>query len=556
MMTLNPIYSWPCCSSAFSALQCARSMNVNKIVSSSSDCVAVVLFGTVRGRGGSDGGSVHVLQDLGLPGDQRIMELDRLTNGDGELEKLREEVGISTTFSLVNALFQCRAMFAATHKKSKLYSKRILLFTCRDRPPAAGSDALKRHVFQSVQDVRSSGATIDLFPLGEGFSMDAFYSEVLFDENSDEPPPTAVVSSKLDELLTRVRQKSHKKRAIGKIPFILGEGVKLAVGVYNLVRSTPKPSSVRVEQTTNAPLTGCAAEVNESTSKPLLRSEIDYTLTYGGQKIAFNSDEVREMRTICEPGLVLLGFRPATTLDGLQHVQPASFVYPEEARVKGSRQLFTALLRRCEERRLVAICRLVSRRNDTPHLVALQPQMERTEGGVQIAPPGFHVIFLPFADDIRQLSLPEPTRATDEQIEAARAIVMKLRFKYSPDKIENPSLQKHWINIEAIALNRQQPDEFVDYTAPDVERIEKKAGSLIANFKELVSLDGDPDPSPAAKRARRDPVDVDMKALAEARKVNTAKVDELKAFLKSVGQSVGTKKKAELVEAVYNHFES
>ncbi|KAF0301875.1 X-ray repair cross-complementing protein 5 [Amphibalanus amphitrite] len=398
-------------------------------------------------------------------------------------------VGISTTFSLVNALFQCRAMFAATHKKSKLYSKRILLFTCRDRPPAAGSDALKRHVFQSVQDVRSSGATIDLFPLGEGFSMDAFYSEVLFDENSDEPPPTAVVSSKLDELLTRVRQKSHKKRAIGKIPFILGEGVKLAVGVYNLVRSTPKPSSVRVEQTTNAPLTGCAAEVNESTSKPLLRSEIDYTLTYGGQKIAFNSDEVREMRTICEPGLVLLGFRPATTLDGLQHVQPASFVYPEEARVKGSRQLFTALLRRCEERRLVAICRLVSRRNDTPHLVALQPQMERTEGGVQIAPPGFHVIFLPFA-------------------------------------------------------------------APDVERIEKKAGSLIANFKELVSLDGDPDPSPAAKRARRDPVDVDMKALAEARKVNTAKVDELKAFLKSVGQSVGTKKKAELVEAVYNHFES
>ena len=60
--------------------------------------------------------------------------------------------------------------------------------------------------------------------------------EVLFDEDSDEPPPTAVVSSKLEELLTRVRQKSHKKRAVGKIPFILGEGVKLSVGVYNLVR--------------------------------------------------------------------------------------------------------------------------------------------------------------------------------------------------------------------------------------------------------------------------------------------------------------------------------
>ena len=44
-----------------------------------------------------------------------------------------------------------------------------------------------------------------------------------------------------------------------------------------------------MEQTTNAPLTGCAAEVNEATGQPLLRSEINYTLTYGEQKIAFNS---------------------------------------------------------------------------------------------------------------------------------------------------------------------------------------------------------------------------------------------------------------------------
>ena len=63
----------------------------------------------------------------------------------------------------------------------------------------------------------------------------------------------------------------------------------------------------------------------------------------------------------------------------------------------GSRQLFAALLRRCEERHLVAVCRLVSRRNDTPHLVVLQPQPEQSEDGVQTAPPGFHVIFVPFA---------------------------------------------------------------------------------------------------------------------------------------------------------------
>ena len=74
------------------------------------------------------------------------------------------------------------------------------------------------------------------------------------------------------------------------------------------------------------------------------------------------------------------------------------------------------------------------------------------------------------SDDIRQLSLPPSKRASEEQIEAARAIVKKLRFKYAPERIENPKLQKHWINIEAIALNRPQPDEFVDYTGRGAER--------------------------------------------------------------------------------------
>ena len=51
----------------------------------------------------------------------------------------------------------------------------------------------------------------------------------------------------------------------------------------------------------------------------------------------------------------------------------------------------------------MAVCRLVSRRNDTPHLVALQPQPERrTEDGVQLAPPGFHVIYLPFAGESKR----------------------------------------------------------------------------------------------------------------------------------------------------------
>lgn len=43
---------------------------------------------------------------------------------------------------------------------------------------------------------------------------------------------------------------------------------------------------------------------------------------------------------------------------------------------------------------------------------------------------GFHVIFLPFADDIRTLDAHEGPTASDEQVDKMKEIVHKLRFKY------------------------------------------------------------------------------------------------------------------------------
>ena len=57
-------------------------------------------------------------------------------------------------------------------------------------------------------------------------------------------------------------------------------------------------------------------------------------------------------------------------------------------------------------------------------------------------------------------------------------------------------------------------------TAPDVDRIEKKAGDQISAFNELVFPEGQPaDTAPPAKRARRDPAELDVKALAAEQKV-------------------------------------
>ena len=76
--------------------------------------------------------------------------------------------------------------------------------------------------------------------------------------------------------------------------------------------------------------------------------------------------------------------------------------------VKGSSKLFKALLDRCLAREVVAICRYIPRQNAQPFFVALVPQAEKLDdNNMQIEAPGFHVIFLPFAEDFRALHIEE-----------------------------------------------------------------------------------------------------------------------------------------------------
>ena len=51
-------------------------------------------------------------------------------------------------------------------------------------------------------------------------------------------------------------------------------------------------------------------------------------------------------------------------------------------------------------------------------------------------------------------------------------------------------LQKHFRTLEAIALEQPNAEEVTDLTIPDVDRIEKRAGSLLEKFKELVYPSG------------------------------------------------------------------
>lgn len=87
----------------------------------------------------------------------------------------------------------------------------------------------------------------------------------------------------------------------------------------------------------------------------------------------------------------------------------AFFIYPDEKGYTGSTRTFSALLQSCikQDRHALALCRL--RAGSTPEFCVLIPQEETFDRGSQDDPPGFHVVVLPFVDDIRD----QPRAITD-----------------------------------------------------------------------------------------------------------------------------------------------
>ena len=82
----------------------------------------------------------------------------------------------------------------------------------------------------------------------------------------------------------------------------------------------------------------------------------------------------------------------------------------------GSTRTFAALLQSCitQNRHALSICRF--RANSTPEMAVMIPQEETfTEGGGQDMPPGFHVVVVPFVDDIRA----PPKNITDNFVGAS-----------------------------------------------------------------------------------------------------------------------------------------
>lgn len=55
--------------------------------------------------------------------------------------------------------------------------------------------------------------------------------------------------------------------------------------------------------------------------------------------------------------------------------------------------------------------------------------------------------------------------ANEEQIDKAKELIKKLAFPFSSENFENPRLQHHYANVEAMALDRDMPEDVPDFTS-------------------------------------------------------------------------------------------
>ncbi|XP_075409760.1 X-ray repair cross-complementing protein 6 [Tenrec ecaudatus] len=546
------------------SIQCILSVYTNKIISSDRDLLAVVFFGTEKEKNSVNFKNIYVLQELDNPGAKRVLELEQFKGQSGK-QHFQDLIGHGSDYSLSEALWVCANLFSDV--QFKMSHKRVMLFTNEDDPHASDSAKASRARTKAA-DLRDTGIFLDLMHLKKagGFDISLFYRDIISLAEDEDIGVHFEESSKLEDLMRKVRAKETRKRTLSRLKFRLSKDMAMTVGIYNLVQKAFKPPSIRLYRETNEPVKTKTRTFNVNDGSLLLPSDTKRSQSYGSRQIVLEKEETEQLKRFDEPGLSLIGFKPLLMLKKHHYLRPSLFVYPEEALVSGSTTLFIALLTKCLEKEVMALCRYIPRKNSPPYFVTLVPQEEELDDQkIQVTPPGFQLIFLPYADDKRKVPCTDKVVANLEQVDKMKAIVQKLRFKYRSDSFENPVLQQHFRNLEALALDLMEPEPAEDLTMPKVEAMDKRLGSLVDEFKELVyPADYNPegkatkrkpgDDGSGSKRAKVEISEEELKAHICKGTLGKLTVPALKEACKARGLKGGLKKQ-ELLDALTRHFQ-
>lgn len=562
------------------AVNCVAQSLKTQIINSSYDEVAIVFFNTREKKNLQDLNGVYVYnvserEDLDRPTARLIKEFDCVE------ERFAKDIGSkhgilsgSRDNSLYNALWVAQALLRKGSAKTA--DKRILLFTNEDDPFGSLKGITKmdmiRTTLQRAKDAQDLGISIELLPLSradEDFNVSHFYAELLGLDDNDLTTFLPAAGERFEDMKDQLRKRMFKKRRVRRIVFIIASGISIELNTYALIRPTVPGAITWLDSVTNVPLqterTFLCADTGSLMQEPAKRFQL-----YKNESVKFSSEELSEIKRVGSGHLRLLGFKPLECLEDYHNLRPSTFVYPSDEEVIGSTRIFIALHRSMLRLKRFAVAFYGS--NTRSQLVALVAQDEIMTASGQVEPPGMHMIYLPYSDDIRQIeelhtdtdSVP---LATEDQINKATAVVKRIDLKdFSVCQFANPALQRHYAVLQALALDEDEMPEIKEETAPDEEGMARPGiVKALEEFKNSVYgenyEDGNEGKVSDASRKRKassenavkEYSNYDWAKLAEDGQLKDLTAIELKYYLAAHGLPVSGKKEA-LVTRILNHM--
>ncbi|BEI96575.1 hypothetical protein CcaverHIS631_0201640 [Cutaneotrichosporon cavernicola] len=505
-------------------------------------------------------------------------------------------------------------------------NKRVFLITDQDEPP--GSEVNRSPARTVFTDMTAYGVSINTFFInrpGHVFNANKFWNDILQRPETSDGSSSSDGMEDLTDLISELVVRQAPKRKQFSIPLKFGgrDGdIEIGIAGYALISEQKKGASkmvrmrgqaveeVQTKTIYTSAETGADLSPEELTSAYELGAEAkienvlelekwerrdgdeededgDVVMDRGSAggageppkrvaktRLKFTDEQIRSYKTldIEPPQIKILGFQSPDYLVMTDNIKHSYFIYPDELTYTGSTRTFTALLRSCLKlnRHALALCRI--RASSSPEFAVLVPQEEtinKREGG-QDDPPGFHVIILPFVDDIR-----DPPKKMTYNLTAMEKLMRRLRFKsgkYISDVYPNPALQYHQRQLQALAFEEDfDTEEFEDKALPKYAGIHKAAGQLMKDWKKLIDDDEravENVLNPSSKRhvvavsfdlaplTQIDPADLqDIPSSYRNGTLEKLKVQELRDYAKVNGISLsGRTKKVDIIEAIADHL--
>ena len=479
-----------------------------KIISSQNDLFGMVLYNTANTNNDMNFDGINTLFKIAAPNALIIKKIkimsqdcDPEINGEKykkELNEIFKPVNDDKINNLSNALWMVHSMLKNYDKKS--YKRRIFLFTDNDDPITNNQE--KNICIQRAKDMNDSDITIELFPMNfdnKRFNLSNFFAQIIpansdddLDGGNDNLLSIEQCTDRLRELTKRIRQKEIKKRTLGKCPFFLTNNTKIYMNIYSSIKKANKGKIYNVDAKTNKLLKGVNSIICKDSGAELYPEQVGTYQLYGNKKIIFSKEEMNKIKFLEEPGMKLMGFKSIDSIKPYYNVRESYFIYPNELFSNGAGKLVDALIKQMVNKKKCAIIKFVAREGSTVKFCALFPQLEKYDEDYFQTPPGFNMIVLPWADDIRSNSdilsknpkvLP---KVSEEQSELAKKLIKKMNISFDCRAFENVELQKFYATLQALALEETNVEPVEDTLQPHTEGLEKVLDGLDEKFRSAI----------------------------------------------------------------------